>query len=164
MNEICTDIVDQKVFCNYFWLFRCNAETRTSTVRFRCGRPWNHLPITRLLFLLCRNAQCVLGISAQEVEHVKAGSWWPPNEHNTKGLGALMHTSNEVTQRCPQTNSSWTLKYQFPGWQYHAHGLWRLAYCQTSCQRCRGWEKCMVRIETPDKTNWEIHYGCSARE
>ena len=51
MHEICSDIVDLKDFCSYLWLFTSKAESRTSWVRFQCGRPWDHLPITHLSFL-----------------------------------------------------------------------------------------------------------------
>ena len=37
----------------------------------------------------------------------------PTPENNTQGLGEQMHSSNKVTQRCPQTLASPTSKYQF---------------------------------------------------
>ena len=52
----------------------------------------------------------------------------PTPENNTQGLGEQMHSSNEVTQRCPQRRASPTSKYQFferPERQYRAHGLRR---------------------------------------
>ena len=35
-----------KIFCNYLWLFKSKAESRTSRVRFHRGWLWDHLPIT----------------------------------------------------------------------------------------------------------------------
>ena len=45
IHEICSNPVDLKDFCDYFWLFSSNAESRTSRVRFQCGRPWSHLRV-----------------------------------------------------------------------------------------------------------------------
>ena len=74
-------------------------------------------------------------------------------ENNTHILGEQMHSSNEITQRCPQRHATPTSKYQFfekHGKQYHEHGLRRWDCCQTSREGCRGCHS--LKWKHPDKT------------
>ena len=82
----------------------------------------------------------------------------PTPENNAKGLGEQMHGSNETTQRCPQRNAAPTSKYQFierHGRQYHARGLRRWAFCQTSRQECRGWDQRKWKPKKQDQVTVE---------
>ena len=59
----CSYRVNLNYFCNCLWLLASKAESRTSRVRFQCGRPSHHLLITH------PHLPCVQGPALSVIKH-----------------------------------------------------------------------------------------------